>query len=98
MLNRTLVHIDGVQDAAHGRPYRTTKRILYAAVAFAGLTLWSYYSGIGVACLCVEGAVCDCTIYAFEMAKITGMLLTGIGIGLFVLSFFGSRPRMVSWV
>lgn len=97
MLKRTLVHIDRVQDAAH-RPYRTTKRILYVAVAFAGLTMWSYYSGITVVCSCIEGAVCDCTVFAFEVAKTAGIVLTGIGIGLFVLSFLKGRPRMVSWV
>lgn len=97
MHKRTLVHIDYMQDTAH-RPYRTTKRIIYAAVAFAGLTMWSYYSGITVACLCVEGAVCDCTVFAFEVAKTAGIALIGIGTGLFMLSFLKSRPQIMAWV
>lgn len=96
MLKRMPVHIDDVQDAS-GRPYKATKRIIYAAVAFAGLTMWSYHSGISVVCSCVEGAVCDCTDYGIEAAEMTGIVLTGIGIGLFVLSFLQKRPAIVSW-
>jgi hypothetical protein len=85
-----------VQDPGHA--HKTIKRIIYVAISFAGLAAWSYYSAITVVCSCVEGAKCDCTDYAIEAAETAGIVFTGIGIGLFVLSFFRTRPGIISWL
>ncbi len=57
----------------------TTKKALYAVLAIAGLTVWTYYSGIATVCSCVEGAVCDCTDYAIEATEMTGMCFPDLG-------------------
>ncbi|HEX7032905.1 MAG TPA: hypothetical protein VF172_07890 [Nitrososphaera sp.] len=64
-----------MQNASLGHTGSVIKRTIYAAAAIGALVIWSYYSGIMTACMCVEGAMRDCTNYEVEATETTGVVL-----------------------